>query len=76
MVYSPFDKLLFIVKIPDERTERKSQQLHQGKVIINEPRGIGVILPNLQVDFVLQQAIEHMDLTPDPTHYAGVKRSV
>ncbi len=48
------------MEIPDSRTERKSQQMHQGKDMIGETRGIGVMLPDFQVTFVVQQAIENM----------------
>ncbi|RAP67228.1 hypothetical protein ACZ87_03993 [Candidatus Erwinia dacicola] len=48
------------MEIPDSRTERKSQQMHQGKDMIGETCGIGVMLPDFQVAFVVQQAIEYM----------------
>ncbi|EGU17539.1 hypothetical protein SX4_2672 [Vibrio mimicus SX-4] len=48
------------MEIPDSRTERKSQQMHQGKDMIGETRCIGVMLPDFQVAFVVQQAIENM----------------
>jgi hypothetical protein len=35
----PFNKQLFIVDISDSRTERKSQQMHQGKDMIGETCG-------------------------------------
>jgi hypothetical protein len=60
LIRFPFDKQLFVVEIPDSWTERKSHQMHQGKDMIGETSGIGVMLPDFQVAFVVQQAIEHM----------------
>jgi hypothetical protein len=60
LIRFPFDKQLFVVEILNSWTERKSLQMHQAKDIIGETRCIGVMLPDLQVTFVVQQAIKHM----------------
>lgn len=48
------------LEIPYSRTERKSQQMHQSKDMIGETCCIGVMPPNFQVAFVVQQTIEYM----------------
>ncbi|MDS1053895.1 hypothetical protein XB82_00360, partial [Acinetobacter baumannii] len=56
----PFDKQLLVMEISNSWTECKSQQMHQGKDMIGETRGIGVMLPDFQVALVVQQSIKHM----------------
>ncbi len=52
MVRFPFDKQLLVVELHDSWTERKSQQMHQGKDMVGETRGIGVMLPDFSLAFV------------------------
>lgn len=55
-----FDKQHLVVENPHSLTERKAQQMKQGKDMIGETSCIGIVVPDFQVAFVIQQANDNM----------------
>ncbi|CAH5745856.1 Uncharacterised protein [Klebsiella pneumoniae] len=54
------NKQPLVMKITDPWRKSESQQVHQGENMFSEACGIGVMLGNFQIAFMVQQAIKHV----------------
>ncbi len=61
------DVELGVAQVTDARGEAEAQQVHQRKDVVREPGRVGVVLLDLQVGFVVQQAVEHVGRVATPT---------
>src|SRR5262249_14666089 len=56
-------------KVANTWGEPKTEQMTQGEDMIGESGGVGVMLFDVEVGFVIQQPVEHMGGIPDVCAY-------
>jgi hypothetical protein len=51
-------------KVANTWSEPKTKQMTQGEDVIGEPGGVGVMLFDVEIGFVIEQSVEHMGKRP------------
>ena len=64
------------MKIPDPWRKSESEQMDQRENMLSETCGVGVMLCNLQLAFVTQQAVKYVSRIAHAADDFGVKRAV
>lgn len=70
------NKQSLVMKIPDPWRKSESEQMHQRENMLSETYSVGVMLCDLQLAFVIQQAVKYMSRIAHEADDFGVKRAV